>query len=139
MFGTTSWMHASRVIRWYLMKEPDVAKRRSRLSEAVRISEGLYLPTMTVALETDSHKERRVASELLLDDEAISDLKAIIIEKIRRAANSGKLAGHSKMGGNRKSDEAGRRASGATYPSTTADDASGSRAGHGTGDRCIPG
>ena len=98
MFGTTSWMHASRIIRWYLMEEPDVAKRRSRLSEAVRISEGLYLPTMTVALETDSHKERRVASELLLDDEAISDLKAILIEKIRRAASSGKLAGHSKLG-----------------------------------------
>jgi hypothetical protein len=98
MWETTSWMHASRIIRSYLMKEPDMAKRSSRLSEAVRISEGLYLATMTVALETDSHKENRIASELLLDDEALNDLKAILVEKIRKVASSGKLAGHSKLG-----------------------------------------
>jgi predicted KAP-like P-loop ATPase len=98
MWETTSWMHASRIIRSYLMKEPDMAKRSSSLSEAVRISEGLYLATMTVALETDSHKENRIASELLLDDEALNDLQAILVEKIRKVASSGKLAGHSKLG-----------------------------------------
>ena len=50
MFAVDAWMHASRIIRWYLMNEPDVANRRSYLAEAMKISEGLYLPVMNVAL-----------------------------------------------------------------------------------------
>ena len=52
-----------------------------------------------------------------------------------------RVAGHVPEDGrrNRKPDKASRRASGVTYPSTTAHDASGSGAGHGTGYRCIPG
>jgi predicted KAP-like P-loop ATPase len=46
MFAVSTWMHASRIIRWFLLKEPDVAKRHSYLAQAMNISEGLYLPVM---------------------------------------------------------------------------------------------
>ena len=98
MFAVTTWMHASRIIRWYLMKEPDVTKRHSYLAEAMKLSEGLYLPVMKVALETDSQKEGRIPSERLLDDASVDDLKRILVEKIRKAAESGKLAAHPKLG-----------------------------------------
>jgi len=64
----------------------------------MKISDGLYLPIMTVALETDSQKEGRLPSERLLDDTSVSDLKKILVEKIRTAAESGRLAGHPKLG-----------------------------------------
>jgi predicted KAP-like P-loop ATPase len=98
MFPTGTWMHASRIIRWYLLKEPDVAKRHSYLAEAMNMSEGLYLPVMKVALETDSQREGRIPSERLLDDASVEALKAILLAKIRNSAASGKLAGHSKLG-----------------------------------------
>jgi predicted KAP-like P-loop ATPase len=98
MFQTSTWMHASRIIRWCLLKEPDIAKRHSYLAEAMNISEGLYLPVMKVAIETDSQKEGRIPSERLLDDKSVDDLKAILVAKIRKAAESGRLASHPKLG-----------------------------------------
>jgi predicted KAP-like P-loop ATPase len=95
---TSTWMHASRIIRWYLLNEPDVAKRHSYLAEAIKISEGLYLPVMKVALETDSQKEGRVPSERLLDDASVDDLKAMLVARVRSAAESGKLESHPKLG-----------------------------------------
>ena len=98
MLVVGTWMHASRIIRWYLMKEPDLAKRHSHLAEAMRMSGGLYLPVMKVALETDSQKEGRLPSERLLDDKSVEDLRALCVDKIRQAARSAGLAGHSKLG-----------------------------------------
>src|SRR5438445_2581355 len=86
MFAIPTWMHASRIIRWYLKEEPDITKRRSYLAEAMKISQGLYLPVMKVAIETDSQKEGRTQSERLLDDTSVDDLKQILVEKIRKAA-----------------------------------------------------
>ena len=97
MSEISTWMHAARIIRWYLMKEPDVAKRRSNMAEAMKLSEGLYLPVMNVAMETDSQKEGRPTSERLLDDTSVSELKEILVEKIRTVAESGKLARHPKL------------------------------------------
>ena len=98
MFALSTWMHASRIIRWYLLKEPDVAKRHSYLAQAMNLSEGLYLPVMKVAIETDSQKEGRVPSERLLDDTSVDDLKAILVEKIRKSAEKRRLASHPQMG-----------------------------------------
>jgi predicted KAP-like P-loop ATPase len=98
IFAISTWMHASRIIRWYLMEEPDVAKRHSYLAEAMNMSEGLYLPVMKVALETDSQREGRATSERLLDDASVDDLKKILVEKIRKAAESGRLAGQPNLG-----------------------------------------
>ncbi|PYT56973.1 MAG: hypothetical protein DMG35_21145 [Acidobacteria bacterium] len=98
MFAIPTWMHASRIIRWYLKEEPDITKRRSYLAEAMKISQGLYLPVMKVAIETDSQKEGRTQSERLLDDTSVDDLKQILVEKIRKAAESGRLAAHPQLG-----------------------------------------
>ena len=97
MFTVTTWMHASRIIRWYLMKEPDPSKRLSYLSEAIRLSDGLYLPAMKIALETDSQKEGRSSNERLLSDKAVDELKVICLEKIRHAADSGELSSHPRL------------------------------------------
>jgi predicted KAP-like P-loop ATPase len=94
MFAVEAWMHASRIIRWYLMTETDLTKRRSYLAEAMKISDGLYLPVMEIALEADVKKEGRIASERLLDDTSFDDLKRILVEKIQTAASSGKLSSH---------------------------------------------
>lgn len=98
MFTVSAWMHASRIIRWYLMKEPDLSNRFSYLSNAIRLSDGLYLPVMKIALETDAQKEARTPSERLLSDEAVDELKVICVEKIRNAASTGKLSSHPQMG-----------------------------------------
>ena len=98
MLEVGTWMHASRIIRWYLMKEPELAKRHSHLADAMRMSEGLYLPAMKVALETDSQKEGRPPSERLLDDNSVDELKTLCLDKIRQAAGSARLAAHSKLG-----------------------------------------
>jgi predicted KAP-like P-loop ATPase len=97
-YDIESLMHAWRIIRWYLMKEPELAKRHSYLAEAMRISEGLYLPAMSVGLELDSQKEGRISSERLLDDKSVDDLKAISARKISEAADFGRLAVHPKLG-----------------------------------------
>ena len=98
MLEAGTWMHASRIIRWYLMKEPELAKRHSHLADAMRMSEGLYLPAMKVALETDSQKEGRPPSERLLDDNSVDELKTLCLDKIRQAAGSARLAADSKLG-----------------------------------------
>jgi predicted KAP-like P-loop ATPase len=97
MFVVTTWMHAARIVRWYLVTEPDVAKRQDYLTEAIKTSEGLYLPAMTVALAFDEQKEGRVQTERILGDSSIKALKSICIEKIRGAAASGKLTNHTHL------------------------------------------
>ncbi len=98
MLTISTWMHASRIIRWYLLTEPDIAKRGGYLAEAMNASEGLYLPAMKVALEFDSKKEGRPQSERMLDDASAEALKQICVENIRGAAASGKLANHRHLG-----------------------------------------
>jgi predicted KAP-like P-loop ATPase len=92
MFAIETWIHASTIISWHLMKEPDHSKRLSYLSEAVRSTVGIYLPAMKIALETDSQKEGRTANERLLSDEGVDELKLICVKNIRRAAESGQLS-----------------------------------------------
>lgn len=98
MLTISTWMHASRIIRWYLVTEPDIAKRREYLAEAMNASKGLYLPAMKVALEFDSQREGRAQSERMLDDASAEALKQICVEKIRSVAASGKLATHRHLG-----------------------------------------
>jgi hypothetical protein len=57
-----------------------------------------YLPVMKVAIETDTQKEGRSPSERLLDDTSVDDLKAILVEKIRKSAKTGRLTSHPKLG-----------------------------------------
>jgi len=98
MLTISTWMHASRIIRWYLLTEPDIAKRREYLAEAMNASDGLYLPAMKIALEFDSKKEGRPESERMLDDASAEALKQICVEKIRGAAASGKLENQLHLG-----------------------------------------
>jgi predicted KAP-like P-loop ATPase len=98
MFTVSTWMHASRIIRWYVVTEPDIAKRREYLAEAMRASEGLYLPAMKIALELDAQRDGRPASERMLDDPSVEVLKPICIEKIRKAAQSGRITNHRHLG-----------------------------------------
>lgn len=98
MLTVSTWMHASRIIRWYLVTEPDIAKRREYLAEAIKASEGLYLPAMKIALESDAQREGRLPSERMLDDASVEALKPMCVEKIRNAAESGKLTKHRHLG-----------------------------------------
>jgi predicted KAP-like P-loop ATPase len=97
-FNITTWMHASRIVRWYLMTESDIKKRHLCLADAIGLTNGLYLPAMTIALENDSKREGTISSERLLDDAALDDLTALCLKKIRKTVNDGVLSGHPKFG-----------------------------------------
>jgi hypothetical protein len=98
MFVISTWMHAARIIRWYLLKEPDPGKRREYVIEAMNISDGLYLPSMSIALAIDAQKEGQSQSDRVFDENAVDDLKLICVDKIRKAASSGRLTVHSQLG-----------------------------------------
>jgi predicted KAP-like P-loop ATPase len=98
MFTTSTWMHASRIIRWYLLTEPNIAKRSDYLAESIRATGGLYLPAMKIALEADAQREGRLPSERMLDDPSVVALKLICVDKIRNAATSARLTNHRHLG-----------------------------------------
>ena len=92
------WMHGARIIRSFLLKETDKEKRHSYLSGATSTSEGLFLPSMVVALESDMHKENRLPQELLVEKDSVEKLKATCVEKIRKAAENQRLSCHPNFG-----------------------------------------
>lgn len=97
LFGSPSWMHATRIIHWYLKKEPDANTRFKWLSEAMHLTRGIYLPAMKTALEADRAQKAQNPDAFLVDEPAVAKLKAICVEKIRATAETDKLAVHPRL------------------------------------------
>jgi predicted KAP-like P-loop ATPase len=89
--------HASRVIFWYLKQEKDWKKRAYILKEAMKITNGVYLPVMRTSLEESKEARKKDPDAFIVDAEDLKDLRNICVEKIRQAAESGALKTHSEM------------------------------------------
>lgn len=90
-------MQAIRIIHWHLKQEKEPAKRAEILKETMKASQGLYLPVMKASLEDNKQERKQDPDAYLVTEEALQDLREICLEKIRAAAQNGKLKGHLKM------------------------------------------
>ena len=90
-------MHATRIIHWYLKQEKDPTKRASILKETMQLTSGLHLPVMKTSLEVSKEDRKQDPDAFLVTEDALEDLKGICLEKIRAAAESGKLKSHPKL------------------------------------------
>lgn len=75
LFGSPPWMHATRIVHWYLKKEPDAGNSFKSLSEAMRLSRGIYLPAMKTALEADRAQKAQSPDAFLVEESAVAKLK----------------------------------------------------------------
>jgi predicted KAP-like P-loop ATPase len=91
MFEISPAMHASRIIYWFLRREPRSEERARILESAIKATEGLSLPVRFVTLEEPS-PDRERADDRLLTDEALAAMKQLCVQKLSAAAASGKLA-----------------------------------------------
>ncbi|MEW6668540.1 MAG: hypothetical protein AB1512_25285 [Thermodesulfobacteriota bacterium] len=91
VFGTD--VHARRIIHFYLIREKEVTKRESILSSALRDTTGIFLPVYITHGEDDRHERKKDPASFLVGESALPALKAMCVERIRNAAQSGSLAG----------------------------------------------
>ena len=85
------------IIHWYLKQEKDPVKRGEILKETMRLTTGLYLPTMVTSFEDSKEERQQDPDAFLVTEEALGDLRRVCLEKIRMAAKNGKLKAHPKM------------------------------------------
>jgi predicted KAP-like P-loop ATPase len=98
VFSIGADMHASRIIYWFLRREPDEGRRLEVLREAIKTTDGLYLPVFKVSLEEGTRKEgERERSAKLVGDAGLAELQRLCLEKIRAAANDGRLERHPRL------------------------------------------
>lgn len=90
-------MHAIRIIHWYLKQENDPAKRAELLKQTMTLTSGLYLPVLKTSLEDRKQERQNDPDAVLVNEDALQDLKRICLEKIRVAAENGVLRNHSKL------------------------------------------
>ncbi|MBN2310662.1 MAG: hypothetical protein JXR94_16945 [Candidatus Hydrogenedentes bacterium] len=95
--GPGSVLHAVRIILWYLLQEPDPAKRATSLSQAIQATEGLYLPVRMIASECDSEGRRKAPSICLVEADQLPGLKGLGREKLEEAARKGTLRENARL------------------------------------------
>jgi predicted KAP-like P-loop ATPase len=90
-------MHATRIVHWYLKQEKEPAKRDEILKKTMQLTSGLYLPVMKTSLEDSKQERTQDPDAFLVTQDALEDLRKICLEKIRIAAENGKLRDHPRM------------------------------------------
>lgn len=96
-FGMGSDMHASRIIFWYLKKEEDAEKRANIIKDALKATNGVYLPVMQISSENSRQERKKDHSAFLVNENSIEELKGLCVKIIKQASESGKLNNHPKM------------------------------------------
>ena len=91
MWEIDSFTHVIRIIHWYLATEPDEQQRTHIISDAVQASLGFSVPIGFIDRESDDNKNA------LLDKSHIPMLKELCVEKIRVAAQDGRLSSSQEM------------------------------------------
>jgi len=90
-------MHATRIIYWYLKREPSLARRAEVLTQCINETTGIYLPAYVVAIEGDKLKEGREENSRLVDGIGLKRLQEACSAKIQLAAEQGTLLRHSRL------------------------------------------
>jgi predicted KAP-like P-loop ATPase len=90
-------MHATRIIYFYLKREPNLATRGEVLTRCVNDTTGIYLPVYVVAIEGDKVKENREEQARLIDEDGLKRLKDVCAARIAQAAAQGTLLDHPNL------------------------------------------
>jgi predicted KAP-like P-loop ATPase len=90
-------MHATRIIYFYLKREPSLARRAEVLTQCINETTGIYLPAYVVAIEGDKVKEGRDEKSRLVDEVGLKRLQEACSTKIHQAAEQGTLQKHSRL------------------------------------------
>jgi predicted KAP-like P-loop ATPase len=90
-------MHATRIIHWYLKREPSLARRAEVLTQCMNETTGIFLPAYIVAIEGDKLKEGRDEESRLVDDVGVKRLQEMCSAKIQQTAEHGNLLRHSRL------------------------------------------
>jgi predicted KAP-like P-loop ATPase len=89
--------HIDRIVLWYLRQEADRAKRRDILIQAIKDSTGLTAP-VSLAARLDRTPSRQSNAEPLIDNVSdIADIRLATVDKIRTAAQTGRLANEKEI------------------------------------------
>lgn len=90
-------MHATRIIYFYLKREPNLATRGEVLARCVNDTTGIYLPIYVIAIEGDKVKENREEQARLIDEDGLKQLKNVCAARIAKAAAQGTLLEHPNL------------------------------------------
>lgn len=91
-------MHAVRIIYWYLMREGDIERRGEILKEAIANTKGMFLPVKMVSTEdSDKDKDKDDTTRNLVTKADLQGLRTLCIEKIRAAAQDGRLSSSNNL------------------------------------------
>lgn len=93
----TSSRHASRIIIWYLLQEPNADERWNILRKAMTGTKGLHLVVDIAAHELDEEGRKKTPKASLVSDDRREEIKALALEKIRVAASDGRLINNQRI------------------------------------------
>jgi predicted KAP-like P-loop ATPase len=89
-------MQASRVVHWYLRREPSEERREEVIRKAIEASVGLVLPCERVAME-----ERRAdytREVYLIRESSLPEFRFLCVRKVEAAAQGGRLGSNPHLG-----------------------------------------
>ena len=89
--------HAWRIVYWFLMKETDPQRREDILRQSMESTTGLYLPIDIISLENDKQERKKDPNTFLVSGEKLQDFIELCVNRIRGAAESGRLAEHKDL------------------------------------------
>jgi predicted KAP-like P-loop ATPase len=98
MFEIAPWMHACRIVYWYLRREPNAATRLAILREAIEATDGLSVPSRFVSLEEQAAQRQGKGREVLVTEAGLQELKTLCVRKIERAAEQGRVQENPDLG-----------------------------------------
>ncbi|MDR4485727.1 MAG: P-loop NTPase fold protein [Nitrospirales bacterium] len=90
-------LHAYRIIFWHLKQEADIEKRGQILKEAMKQTNGLYLPIYTASMESSKENEQQPTDSSNVTKIDLIELQQICVKKIENAAEKEALATHPKL------------------------------------------
>lgn len=88
---------AGYLIFGYLRRQTDQEIREQVIGTAIEETTGLYMPVMTVSWAEAPEDRQKDPRERLVGDSVIQTLKDLCVQKIRRAADDGRLATHREL------------------------------------------
>lgn len=92
LFDIGAVLHATRIVYWYLRRVEPIEAREDILRKAITATTGVLLPCDVVSLEDRS--EERKNERYLIREEELPHFRELCVQKIRNAANTGRLIGH---------------------------------------------
>lgn len=91
MFSISAEMHVIRVVHWFLKSKANAAERVEIVKKAISETHGLASPVHFIEIQQQALDKQGREGDALFDQEAVTELKALCVERIARAAASDAL------------------------------------------------